>query len=287
MSHPEVGPSRDAVHPGGEGPAQRPVGEETVEAVVRAQLSRALGGKRGMLEAAVPTLIFTVTFLSTKQLEVALGVSVAAALLLLVVRLVQRSTVQFVINALFGIGIGAFFAWRSAREAATPTTRRWPTSCRACSTTRLRGGDLADHPGPLAGGRLHGGQRRRRPDRVAPGPAGRPAVQQPELAARRALRHPVSVQLPLYLAGTSGAYDPEAAVAALGVSKIVMGWPLQIAALAAMVWLLARNHTRSTRSRANPRSPEQQQAGRWVAARVSRARRGRGAARAPPRSPPR
>ena len=53
----------------------------------------------------------------------------------------------------------------------------------------------------------------------------------------------VSVQLPLYLAGTSGAYDPEAAVAALGVSKIVMGWPLQIAALAAMVWLLARNHT--------------------------------------------
>ena len=33
----------------------------------------------------------------------------------------------------------------------------------------------------------------------------------------------VSVQLPLYLAGTSGAYDPEAAVAALGVSKIVDG----------------------------------------------------------------
>ena len=32
-------------------------------------------------------------------------------------------------------------------------------------------------------------------------------------------------------------------VAALGLSKIVMGWPLQLAALAGMVWLLARNRT--------------------------------------------
>jgi hypothetical protein len=52
----------------------------------------------------------------------------------------------------------------------------------------------------------------------------------------------VAVQLPLYLAGSNG-LDSGAAIAALGVSKIVMGWPLQLAALAAMVWLLARNHT--------------------------------------------
>jgi hypothetical protein len=37
--------------------------------------------------------------------------------------------------------------------------------------------------------------------------------------------------------------DPDAAVAALGFSKILMGWPLQLAALAGMVWLLARNRT--------------------------------------------
>jgi hypothetical protein len=53
----------------------------------------------------------------------------------------------------------------------------------------------------------------------------------------------VAVQLPIYLAGTNGAYDPEAAVAVLGISKIVLGWPLQLAALAGMAWLLARNHT--------------------------------------------
>ncbi len=53
----------------------------------------------------------------------------------------------------------------------------------------------------------------------------------------------VAVQLPLYLAGRNNLYDTDTLIAALGVSKIVMGWPLQLAALAAMVWLLARNHT--------------------------------------------
>ena len=84
-----------------------PVGAATVEQVVRAQLSKALGGRRGMLEAAVPTLAFTLIFVTTKRLELAVGVSVATAVLLLVVRLVQRSTPQFVLNSLVGIGIGA------------------------------------------------------------------------------------------------------------------------------------------------------------------------------------
>ena len=92
-----------------------PVGAATVEEVVRAQLSKALGGRRGMLEAAVPTLAFTLFFVTTKRLELAIGVSVATAALLLVVRLVQRSTPKFVLNSLVGIGIGAYFAWRSAR----------------------------------------------------------------------------------------------------------------------------------------------------------------------------
>ncbi len=47
----------------------------------------------------------------------------------------------------------------------------------------------------------------------------------------------------MWFAGKSGAIDPDTAVAVLGVLKIAMGWPLQLAALAAMVALLARNHT--------------------------------------------
>ena len=39
---------------------------------------------------------------------------------------------------------------------------------------------------------------------------------------------------------SEGGLDPRT-LAILGVLKIVMGWPLQVAALAAMVWLLSRD----------------------------------------------
>ena len=68
-----------------------------------------------MVEAAVPTLLFTLTWLTQRELTLALMVSVGAALVLLAVRVVQRSTPQFVLNALFGIGIG----WVFVRIAAS------------------------------------------------------------------------------------------------------------------------------------------------------------------------
>jgi hypothetical protein len=224
------------------------LGTETVEAVVRSQLSRALGGKRGMLEAAVPTIAFTVTYLVGKALEPALYVSVSAALVLLAVRLVQRSTVQFVLNSLVGIGIGALFAWRSARG----------------------GGDASDNalayflPGLLYNAGyavvMAGSILLRWPlvGFMVGSVAGDPTAWHRDPRVVRLCRNltwmlvapcvlRVAVQLPIYLAGR-GAEDAGPMIAALGVSKIVMGWPLQIAALAGMVWLLARNRTPVTGS---------------------------------------
>lgn len=217
---------------------------ETVEAVVRRQLSKALGGVRGMLEAAVPTILFTVTFLTLRELRVALIVSVAAAVVLLVVRLVQRSTVQFVVNSLVGIAIGAFFAYRSAQG----------------------GGDAGDQalayflPGILynAGyavvmiasivvrwpvvGFLVGSV------------TGDPTAWHDDPQIVRLCRNltwmlvlpcvvRVAVQAPVYLAGTQGMADKDLMVAVLGAAKLVMGWPLQVAALLAMVYLLGRDRT--------------------------------------------
>jgi len=51
------------------------------------------------------------------------------------------------------------------------------------------------------------------------------------------------VQGPIYLAAKNDTIDPGGAVAALGTAKLLMGWPLQVAALAGMVWLLSRNTT--------------------------------------------
>ena len=53
----------------------------------------------------------------------------------------------------------------------------------------------------------------------------------------------VLVQAPIWFAGKSGAVHADSAVAALGVLKIAMGWPLQLLALLAMAGVLSRNHT--------------------------------------------
>lgn len=86
---------------------------DTVEAAVRGQLSKALGGRRGIIEAAVPTIVFTLSWISSENLRLSLILSISTAVVLLLVRVVQRSNPQFVLNSLIGIAIGAFFATRS------------------------------------------------------------------------------------------------------------------------------------------------------------------------------
>jgi len=217
---------------------------ETVEAVVRRQLSKALGGRRGMIEAAVPTIAFTVLWLSTRELRTALLVSVAAAVVLLVVRLVQRSTVQFAVNALVGIGIGWLFVARSAASGGSANDQ----ALAYCLPGLLYNGGYTIVLAftcligwPLVGfmvGSVTGDPTAWHEDKQVV----RLCTRLTWLLTVPCLVR-VLVQTPIWLAGKSGGMDADTAIATLGVLKIVMGWPLQLAALAAMVWLLARNHT--------------------------------------------
>ena len=207
--------------------AQPPVDARTVEDVVRAQLSLALGGRRGMLEGALPTLGFTLTYLPTRELRLALAVGVALAIVLLVLRVVARQPVKFVVNSLVGIGIAAVFAARSgkAEDVFLPgiiynavyavlltlsILVRWP----------LVGVMIGSVTGDLTAWRAD------------PGVVRLCSRLTGLLVLPCAVR--VAVQYPLYLAGEVGWQ---------GVRKIALGWPLQVAALAAMVWLLARGRT--------------------------------------------
>ncbi|MET8051668.1 DUF3159 domain-containing protein [Streptosporangium sp. NPDC005286] len=203
---------------------------DTVEAAIRSQLAKAFGGVRGVIEAAVPTIAFTGMWIATSDLKRSLIVSVSAAVLLLVVRLVQRSTPQFVINSLIGIGIGAFFASRTgqAEDVFLPGilyNAGYSVVMLLSIVTRW----------PVVGfliGSVTGDPTAWRAD---------PAVVRLCTRLTWLLMIPcvvrVAVQLPVYLIGRDDA------VAELGILKIAMGWPLQVAALAAMVWLLARGRT--------------------------------------------
>lgn len=228
----------------------------TVEEVVRGQLSKALGGRRGMVEAAVPTLIFTVLWLTTRDLRTALIVSVGAALVMLAARVVQRSTPQFVLNALFGIGIGAAFVLLAASRGGSEDEQALAYFLpgllyNAGYTVLLAASAVVGWPvvGFMVGS-VTGDPTAWHDDRQVVRLCSRLTWL---LALPCLLR--VVVQLPIWFGGNSGALDVDAAVAALGVLKVVMGWPLQLAALAAMAWLLGRNATPVQASDTQPGQP--------------------------------
>ncbi|MEN3534182.1 DUF3159 domain-containing protein [Microbispora sp. ZYX-F-249] len=219
-----------------------PAAHATVEAAVRAQMSKALGGRRGIVEAAVPTIAFTGTWVGTSQLKTSLIIGIASAVVLLLVRLAQRTTPQFVLNSLVGIGIGAFFATRT--------------------------GDAKDVflPGILYNGAYAAGMLLSIVVRwpvvgfLIGSVTGDPTAWHNDSALVRLcsrltwlLMLPcllrVVIQLPLYWADQ---------VTALGVAKIALGWPLQIAALGAMVWVLARGRTPIEPALQSPAQPPTQ-----------------------------
>ncbi|MCW2829667.1 MAG: hypothetical protein JWP31_359 [Aeromicrobium sp.] len=209
--------------------------QATVEQVVRAQLARALGGRRGIIESAVPTALFTICFLVSDDIRLSLIVSVTVTAGLLLLRVVQRSTTQFVLNALVGIGIGAFFAYRAsesggseedvARAVFTPGLIYNGVYAAIIVLTILIGW-------PLVGfmvGSVTGDPTAWHDDKAMV----RLCSQLTWLLAVPCVLR-VGVQLPLWL---------DHQIGLLGVAKIALGWPLQLASFAAMGWLLSRNRT--------------------------------------------
>ena len=107
---------------------------ETVEAMVRAQLATSLGGPAPAHRGRDPECPLHRPVVGHQGLRLALSWSGAGVAVALLVRLFQRWTVQFVLNALL-VAIGFGFP-ASRRAAAAPrTTRRSPTSCPASSST--------------------------------------------------------------------------------------------------------------------------------------------------------
>ena len=207
---------------------------ETVEAIIRHRLSAALGGWRGSVETALPTIAFIVVWTITHEVRPSVIAAAVVAVVLAAARLAQRQSVQYVFSSVVATALAEFFALRSGRaeDAFLPgiainaayaagtllsVLTRWPLV-----GFLVGAGDPEAKTDPL----------RWRRDRSMVAVCGRLTL---VMTAMFALR--VAVMYPLYLAGN---------VTALGVAKIALGWPLWVAALAAMGALLVRGATPHT-----------------------------------------
>lgn len=207
--------------------APAPQEEATVEGVVREHLATELGGPRGFVESAAPIAIFAVAYVVADDLRLSAVAGMAAALLLVVVRLVQRSSLRYVGHGLAGMALAALIAIGTGRAE----TAFLPGILQSAAwTVGLGLSMLVRRPaaGYVVGAVL---------DDLT-GWRDNPAIVRLSNRLTLVLLVPmllrVVVQLPLYLA---------AEVGWLGVSRVVLGWPLHIATLAAAGTLLARGRT--------------------------------------------
>ena len=198
-----------------------------VEELVRSELGKSLGGWRGMVESALPFVAFTVAWVLTRQLYPSLGAAFAVALVAAVVRLGQRQSLRFVLQAVVPTAIAALVATRTGRaedvflpgilyNGALAALSVVTIAVRRPLVGFLVGAALNDPTGWIRDRGLV-----RLSSRLT-------AV----LAVPYLLRF--AIQLPLFLAGQ---------VVWLGVAKVVLGWPLLVAALFVMGLLLSKGRT--------------------------------------------
>jgi hypothetical protein len=203
---PEGYPEEDLGASGLEGGSGQP-GDATTEQL----MANAIGGWRGLLDGSLPSAVFLVGYIvSGQQLRPAVIGAVAAGLLIAVLRIVRKQSLQQVLSGFLGV---AFCAWFASRTGNAEDYYLPGLLINAVYGTVLAVSCLVGHPllgygvgaatGDVTGWRSVPEQRRAY------------ALATWFFVAVFALR--IVVQLPLYLAGS---------VAALGTARLFMGWPL-------------------------------------------------------------
>jgi intracellular septation protein A len=183
----------------------------------------ALGGKKGLLDSGLPSLVFLIAFNVTKDLQNAATAAIITALLLAILRLAKRDTLQHVVTGLIGVIFCAFLARRtgSAVDYYLPGLVINIVYGSVYLVANLVGLPILGLVlGPILGENLHWrkvAERKRAYVRASWLWVG--------LFASRLI-----VQYPLYKTGNLNA---------LGTARLVMGYPL-FAAVAWGSWLIIR-----------------------------------------------
>ena len=186
--------------------------------------AEAIGGWRGLGESVAPGAIFVAAFLIWGGYRTPVIAAVATVVVMVAIRLLERTPVTQALGGLFGVVLGAVWAWRAgdANEYFVPSF--WYTGAYAAAmlvSMAVRWPAVG-----IAMGLLKGWGSRWR---TSPRAMRRFQVATAFYIGTQAVK--LAVQLPLYFAG---------ATAALGTAKLALGIPWFAVALF-VIWRLVRN----------------------------------------------
>ena len=184
----------------------------------------ALGGKRGLIDSGLPALIFLLVFnISSQNLNASLWAALSLSIILTLIRLIKRQTLQHAFSGLVGVAICALISGRSGSAADFYLPGLYINAGYGflyAFTNLIRWPILGIMLGPILGENFSW---RKDPARL------KAYIQAGWLwVGMFAIR--LIVQYPLYKSGN---------VNALGTARLVMGYPLFIATAWA-TWLVLR-----------------------------------------------
>lgn len=198
-----------------------------VEEFVRYQLGQSLGGARGMFESALPFVAFTIAWVVGRELYPAIGAAVGTAVVLAAIRVVQRQSIRYVVQAVIPTAIAVLIATRTGRaqdiflpgilyNGALAVLSLVSVAVRKPLVGFIIGAAVGDPTGWAKDAGL--------------------VKMTSKLTLVLAVPYVTRfvIQMPLFLAGH---------VVLLGVAKVVLGWPLLIAALTVMGLMLSKGKT--------------------------------------------
>ncbi|CAB4529730.1 unannotated protein [freshwater metagenome] len=77
----------------------------------------AFGGKKGLIDSGIPSIVFLIVFNVQKDLQNALIAAISVSAVLTIIRLIKRDTIQHAMSGFIGILICAWFANRTGNPS--------------------------------------------------------------------------------------------------------------------------------------------------------------------------
>ena len=190
----------------------------------KAKVVTALGGKKGIVDSTIPSLVFLLTYNITHNLRVCLVISILTATALMFWRLLKKDTLVHSISGFIGVAFCGWFAWKTGAAKDYYAPSLWKNSGFA---SLYLISNLAKWPiigvmlGPILGENMSW---RKDPKRLA-------AYQKATWIWFGLFALRLAIQYPLYKADQLNA---------LGIANIFLGFPLYLATLWG-TWLVIKS----------------------------------------------